>query len=139
MYLTWSGSAKRIYPNGLQGPDTRNNVERIVVEDSREGDIYTVHIEAKDLLGAQDYSLVITGCFSDFETPSVLPTCRDLDGEVVVDDLEGAKSCSWLAQKLNKYGYLCKLTDVASQCQQSCGFCNNLLVPSSYNGEALLD
>lgn len=135
IYLTSSGSSKRVYPNGLSHADRSNNVERIVVDYAREGEIFTVHIEAKDLLEAQDYSLVITGCFSDFDVPVILPTCSDSDGDISVGNGAGTRTCSWLASNLDSFGYLCDFIDIASRCQVTCGFCNKILVPSSFNGK----
>ena len=135
LYLTKGGSSGRVFPNGLSHADRSNNAERIVIDDAREGDTFTVHVEATDLLEAQDYSLVVTGCFSDFDVPEVTPVCRDSDGDISINSNDGARSCSWLASNLYTYGYLCKFMDIASRCQQTCGFCDKVLVPSSFNGK----
>ena len=123
------------FPNGLSHADRSNNAERIVIDNAKEGDIFTVHVEATDLLEAQDYSLVVTGCFSDFEVPEVLPVCRDSEGDISISSNDGTKSCAWLAANVNAYGYLCKFMGVASRCQQTCGFCDKVLIPSSFIGE----
>lgn len=63
-----------MFPNGLSEADTLNNAERIRVDAPTAGDEYTVHVEAKDLMGAQDYSLVMTGCFTDVKETEILPS-----------------------------------------------------------------
>lgn len=130
-----SGSSTRVYPNGLSRADRSNNVERIVIDDARVGETFTVHIEANDLLEAQEYSLVVTGCFSDFEAPEVQPICSDSYGDLSISREDGTRSCSWLASNLNAFGYLCTFMDIASRCQQTCNFCDKILVPSSFNGK----
>eukprot|EP00977_Amphora_coffeiformis_P002808 scaffold528_cov165-Amphora_coffeaeformis.AAC.20 len=50
------------YPNGLSKPDNKNNSERIRILKPARGSMYTVHVEGKQLIEPQVYSLVITGC-----------------------------------------------------------------------------
>ncbi|MBI4041428.1 MAG: S8 family serine peptidase [Deltaproteobacteria bacterium] len=62
-------SGEVFYPNGLNAPDTKNNVEQIELTVPRSG-VYTVHVRGKairvgtDTYHAQPYALVATGKFS---------------------------------------------------------------------------
>ncbi|CAB9525867.1 protease/ABC transporter B family protein tagA (Partial), partial [Seminavis robusta] len=132
LYVTSTNNPKRIFPNGLSQADTLNNAERIRVDDPREGDTYTIHVEAKDLVSTQDYSLVVSGCFKEVEETAIVPTCRDSGGDVVVSDTE-VESCFWLARNFDDFGSLCELIDVASRCQQTCNFCDKLLLPTTFD------
>lgn len=74
LWVTKDGSADRIFPNGLMGPDTLNNVERVSIEKPTRGSSYTVHVEGSNIIGSQEYSLVITGCFAE---ESIDPPIKD--------------------------------------------------------------
>jgi hypothetical protein len=61
-----SGGASFYYPNGQRTADGKNNAERIIVpsEDLVPGDSLVVSVHAYNLVGAaQQYALVMTGCF----------------------------------------------------------------------------
>lgn len=60
-------------------------------------------------------------------TPPPLPPddqCEDTDGSIVVDSVVGQQPCSWLATKLELYGYLCQFVDVARVCPSTCNSCS---------------
>ncbi|TFJ84083.1 hypothetical protein NSK_004556 [Nannochloropsis salina CCMP1776] len=56
-------SGVRFYPNGLPGPDSKNNVEKIVVVEPLPGGVYTLVVTAGELSEAEEqlYALVATG------------------------------------------------------------------------------
>lgn len=61
--ITEVRQSKTYYPNGRNGPDTVNNVERIRISDVSNGSVYNVRVKGTNLLSSsQDYSLIITGC-----------------------------------------------------------------------------
>mmetsp|Transcript_18803 Transcript_18803/g.38949 ORF Transcript_18803/g.38949 Transcript_18803/m.38949 type:complete len:971 (-) Transcript_18803:482-3394(-) len=69
------------YPNGRNSPDDTNNVERIRLEQPRSGNTYEVVVKGSQLMEAQEFSLVITGCFHSVSSrapptaaPSASPT-----------------------------------------------------------------
>ena len=69
------------YPNGLIGPDEVNNVERIRIDSPYPGTDFEIRVKADQMIGAQDFSLVISGCFqsatsseSPSRSPSSVPT-----------------------------------------------------------------
>jgi hypothetical protein len=82
LFVTQNGRSGRFFPNGLSSADTVNNVERVRIEDPTDGATYVIHVRGSQLLQSQDYSLVITGCFSKSEnsdpdstpSPSTHPT-----------------------------------------------------------------
>jgi hypothetical protein len=52
------------FPNGLNKPDKLNNNERIILTNVKDGDEFTVIVNAKSLSGKkQTYSLISTGCY----------------------------------------------------------------------------
>ncbi len=58
---------KTYYPNGLNGRDRKNNVERVRVTDNA-STFYKISIKATNLATQnQKYSLIITGCFDFVE------------------------------------------------------------------------
>mgnify|MGYP005864416469 CR=1 FL=1 len=66
------------YPNGLSRPDDKNNAERIRILKPTRGSTFTVHVEGKQLIEPQVYSLVITGCLVPIDdqstaAPSITP------------------------------------------------------------------
>uniref|UniRef100_A0A7S1FXM9 subtilisin n=1 Tax=Corethron hystrix TaxID=216773 RepID=A0A7S1FXM9_9STRA len=63
------------FPNGKDGPDEKNNVQRIRLE-HEEGDIVTVRVSVANLVTeVQKYSLVVSGCFVDpTNVPSESPS-----------------------------------------------------------------
>ena len=52
-----------LYPNGLPGPDEKNNMEKVVVHDPMPGAVYTLVVTAGELSEAEEqmYALVATG------------------------------------------------------------------------------
>ena len=61
---------KVLYPNGLTQPDDMNNAERIRIAQPSKGSTYSVRVLGRQLLEAQTYSLVITGCLATPVPPS---------------------------------------------------------------------
>lgn len=60
-------SKKQYYPNGLNGKDNKNNVERVRISDTSPS-VYTVTVKASNLATQnQNYSLIITGCFEQLD------------------------------------------------------------------------
>jgi len=58
-----SNNGQTIFPNGRTSKDDVNNVERIRVDSNNVEDIFTVTVNAHNLITAsQEYSLVATGC-----------------------------------------------------------------------------
>merc|ERR1712226_957181 len=61
-------TGKKSFPNGLNGVDRFNNVERIRLthgKDLSEGDILTISVDARNLsTDEQMYALVVTGCLA---------------------------------------------------------------------------
>jgi hypothetical protein len=74
LFVTQNGRSGRFFPNGLGSADTVNNVERVRIEDPQDGATYTIHVQGSQLLVGQDYSLVITGCFSQDDNSNPDPT-----------------------------------------------------------------
>jgi len=86
-----SGSTGAIFPNGLTGPDSINNVERIRVS-VEEGDEITFKVEATNLSTAsQSYALIITGCMAS--EPCV--NCQEMSSLSTMNQVaDGAQSTS---------------------------------------------
>jgi len=62
--LTVRKNSTVYYPNGLNEPDTINNVERVQIFDTKDKDIYTITVHAQNLdTKSQNFALVATGCF----------------------------------------------------------------------------
>lgn len=82
LVLAGSNNGQTIFPNGRTSKDDVNNVERIRVDSNNVEDIFTVTVNAHNLISAsQEYSLVATGCgLSLFESdeptsgPSMIPS-----------------------------------------------------------------
>lgn len=78
--LTIDGPGARLYPNGRSSADTLNNAERIRIEDPVNNRSYRVAVRGSNLdSSSQDYSLVVTGCFSNPDeepTPQNPPPIR---------------------------------------------------------------
>ena len=66
LYLTKNNETQRIFPNGLDEVDSCNNAERVQV-DTSSGDNYTVNVKGTQLISDQQFSLVITGFFSEWD------------------------------------------------------------------------
>jgi hypothetical protein len=49
--------------------------------------------------------------------------CPNQDGTILIDDEVGEETCEWLTANADSYGHLCMLTDVATTCSATCGFC----------------
>jgi hypothetical protein len=68
-----TSSSKTYYPNGLSKSDTVNNIERVRVKNTANGDKFRVSVEA-NMLGPgyskQNFALVVTGCFERSESSS---------------------------------------------------------------------
>ena len=47
--------------------------------------------------------------------------CLDKDEAVYMDITVGEKKCSWLADNMNRYGYVCDRSEVAFHCPATCG------------------
>jgi hypothetical protein len=63
-----------VYPNGLNGPDTVNNTERIRISGASSNDAITVRVRGSNLNSAsQNYALILTGCFTEGDPPPVMP------------------------------------------------------------------
>jgi len=153
--VTVRGESGRFFPNGLTQSDTTNNAERVQINSIENGDIFTIRVKGTNLISDQEYSLAITGCF----TESIDPTLDDSnDSDVEVEGVNtsdevncqdgigifnigtGAyRPCSWLANNVGDYEYLCKFRDVAFKCPSACGTC--LLRPEEQKkvGRTLLD
>lgn len=59
-----SGNSTRFYPNGLTSRDSINNAERIIIEDVRNGDDFTISVVPYNLdTMSQKFAVVATGCF----------------------------------------------------------------------------
>lgn len=80
--ITKNGTSTVYYPNGLSSPDTVNNVERIIIDDIQDGDVFIVNVKASNLdRDKQVFSLIVTGCldcepdciFLGAELPSSAP------------------------------------------------------------------
>ena len=67
-----SEDGKTFFPNGLQGPDDKNNVERVRIANPLKGSTYLVRVFGQNLIESQEYSLVITGCLSSRTSDSAL-------------------------------------------------------------------
>jgi len=145
LYITKEGAMERNYPNGLSNADSTNNIERVRIENPEDEVEYTLHIEGFDLLGTQEYSLVVTGCFAEEsvseqtlggsaspETEGLL-ACRDGRGDVMIRN-DQVEDCAWLSSNVDKYGYLCQFVAVASECAATCNFCDYILSPTFVNG-----
>jgi subtilisin family serine protease len=76
LFVTQNGRSGRFFPNGLGSADTVNNVERVRIENPTDGATYVIHVRGSQLLQPQDYSLVITGCFSQNDISNPDPTPR---------------------------------------------------------------
>lgn len=74
LFVTQNGSDERFFPNGLGSADTVNNVERVRIDDPTDGATYAIHVQGSQLLQSQNYSLVITGCFSPSDNSNPAPT-----------------------------------------------------------------
>lgn len=74
LFVTQTGRSGRFFPNGLGSADTVNNVERVRIGDPTDGATYVIHVRGSQLLQSQDYSLVITGCFSQNDNSNPDPT-----------------------------------------------------------------
>jgi hypothetical protein len=158
LFVTQNGRSGRFFPNGLGSADTVNNVERVRIEDPTDGATYVIHVRGSQLLESQDYSLVITGCFSrndnsnpDPTPPTASPTnpptnqdisngepgdagsqtslCVDSPGTISIN-AGRTENCTWLARNLNSFGYLCRFLDVALVCPVTCDTCS-LLTPTN--------
>eukprot|EP00587_Corethron_hystrix_P001457 CAMPEP_0113319712 /NCGR_PEP_ID=MMETSP0010_2-20120614/13806_1 /TAXON_ID=216773 ORGANISM="Corethron hystrix, Strain 308" /NCGR_SAMPLE_ID=MMETSP0010_2 /ASSEMBLY_ACC=CAM_ASM_000155 /LENGTH=1282 /DNA_ID=CAMNT_0000177339 /DNA_START=108 /DNA_END=3952 /DNA_ORIENTATION=+ /assembly_acc=CAM_ASM_000155 len=63
------------YPNGLTGPDVKNNVQRVRLK-STPGDVITVKISVANLAeSTQPFSLVVSGCITTLD-PANVPTVQ---------------------------------------------------------------
>merc|ERR1711862_699066 len=57
------------HPNGLTNKDDINNVERIKIYNSQDGDLYTIYIKGDNIINEnQKFALVATGCFDGIHT-----------------------------------------------------------------------
>mmetsp|Transcript_38662 Transcript_38662/g.42786 ORF Transcript_38662/g.42786 Transcript_38662/m.42786 type:complete len:1176 (-) Transcript_38662:157-3684(-) len=78
--LTIDGPGGRVYPNGGTTADSRNNAERIRIENPVTNGSYQVVVRGANLdRASQFYSLVVTGCFGESEnstpeTPQITPS-----------------------------------------------------------------
>jgi len=72
------GSSTNYYPNGLNEPDTINNVERVrIIDGVNDRDVYSITVHAQDLdTQDQTYALVATGCFGG--VANTLDTSKDV-------------------------------------------------------------
>eukprot|EP00804_Cyclotella_cryptica_P001480 CCRYP_003711-RB/>CCRYP_003711-RB protein AED:0.06 eAED:0.06 QI:416/1/1/1/1/1/7/71/879 len=76
--LTVIYDGKFYYPNGLEGPDTVNNNERVIVNDVNDKEEFAVVVNATSLSGvSQSYSLIASGCFGG-ESVSNTPKSSDV-------------------------------------------------------------
>jgi len=92
------------YPNGASGPTSRNNAERVRVNDVKAGDVFKVTVTAQNLITRrQKYALVVTACFGG--TENILGTGRD-----VFKNDNSASSTAWSSLVLP---YLCAIGLVA--------------------------
>jgi hypothetical protein len=132
--MTHKGQNGRFFPNGLDEADSSNNAERVRIDKPDVGQTYTVHVVGKDMLGPQEYSLAVTGCFESGggNPPQAPPGGSDEgpeegdcpDGKGLITVKEGMmRSCSWLITNFDNYGYLCNFRDVALECPSTCDSC----------------
>lgn len=50
--------------------------------------------------------------------------CSDNSTTAVrISDWAGDRTCSWLAQNINRMGFTCEFTSVVLHCPETCGFC----------------
>jgi hypothetical protein len=133
LYLTRKGREGKIFPNNLNHADSTNNAERVRIENPLPGDTYTVHVQGIELLATQEYSLVISGCFTDEITKDDAineidlieedSDCEDGFGLISIND-NAMKNCSWLSANIDEYEFLCSYTDVVSECPSTCNRCS---------------
>ena len=137
LWFTLRGRSRRFFPNGLNRADSVNNAERVQINSPTNGDIYTVHVKGKNLVENQEYSLVVTGCFT--ETIDGGDDDPDDDngvsggGQGDSDCANGSgtfnigtgtmRTCVWLTQNMDDYEHLCSFRDVALKCRSTCGTC----------------
>jgi hypothetical protein len=140
LYITDQGQSTMFYPNGRSSRDTVNNAERIRIDSVQDGATYLVRVNGTNLeTSSQDYSLIITGCWrsislstesdekttrqSTMNSTNTAKACPNQDGTILIDDEVGEETCEWLTANADSYGHLCMLTDVATTCSATCGFC----------------
>lgn len=132
--VTLDGTGGRFYPNGLNLPDTQNNAERVQIQAVQDGQIYTIHIKGSNLISNQEYSVAVTGCFTesidegatnpDDEEPTIPDEANCSDGIGTFNIGTGAfRTCLWLESNLADYEYLCRFRDVALECRSTCRTC----------------
>ena len=128
---------RQVFSECLTGADDKSNVERVQIENPPDGSTFIIHVEGRDLIGAQDYSLVNTGCFDPVEKQQEGETsasvCEDHDGDVMVSNTE-LHDCNWLAANINAHSYLFQMLEAASSCPRTCPFCDNLLSSVTLEG-----
>jgi len=59
------------------------------------------------------------------ETPAA---CEDKIGTVTMDDIVGARTCSWLTRNIDRFRYVCSFTEPSLHCPVTCGVCDQLNV-----------
>jgi hypothetical protein len=52
------------------------------------------------------------------------PTCTDMDGNVLMDEGVGERSCSWLGENLERFGYVCSFAIPSLHCPNTCNICS---------------
>ena len=92
LYVTTSSGRRVYFPNGLDGRDSTNNVERVRIDSPTPGDIITVHVEGKNLVSIQEYSLVVTGCFVESEMDAKEDDAKDMADPSVEEGEDDAGS-----------------------------------------------
>lgn len=80
------------------------------------------------LNGDGNYTFGVVATFVVPDTTKGGPmTCQDSDSETfLVDDSVGEKACSWLADNLDRFDFLCRFTDIAFACPRTCDICDEL-------------
>eukprot|EP00752_Nemacystus_decipiens_P002900 g2698.t1 len=82
------------YPNGGDGADSVNNVERVVITDTTEGETYTIRVSCIDLSEAdtQNFAVVANG---EFIKTNDLPTVQDPSDWLDLVDQAAANIFTW--------------------------------------------
>lgn len=59
-------------------------------------------------------------------TPPPTDACEDSTSTFLINESVGDQACSWLADNLDLFEFLCRLTDIALTCRKTCGICDLL-------------
>lgn len=59
-----------------------------------------------------------------FYDDTTLDNCQDRNGDVLMNNFIGSRSCAWLASHFERLSHICSYTEPAVHCPRTCGLCN---------------